>query len=229
MDKRMEQTTTVNYVVIPMKDRADLTRPLLRDLKKQGNYEKIFIFDNGSARPTRKWLSTQQTATVVDAKGWNIHEMWNRGLDLAGEGNIALLNNDIKIGPNFLKGLATGLRSDSKLDVVCPNYDGREGEGICYVNQIAANLRDGAGGLAGFAFMMRGEWGYRFPEELKWWYGDNHMVAHARHAGIVLNTTVEHRLGGSLTAGDWNSPYWKPILLADGVWWQAWVKDQVAQ
>jgi hypothetical protein len=227
----------LNYVVIPMKDRLELTRTLLRQLKEQGEYEAIILFDNGSDELTRRWLRSQDIAEVHDAKTANIHQMWNMGLNYAhvyanGEPhNVAILNNDLHIGPAFLSGLAEGLRSDPRMAVVCPNYDQRKGKGIQRVREICANRYDGTGGLAGFAFMLRGEDGYRFPEELNWWYGDNHMLytllRQGQEAGIVLSTHVKHVDGGGQT-GDW---FEDKILQAqveqDKLWWQGFAMQEM--
>ena len=202
-----------NVAVIPMKDNHLLTMSLVNQLVGQGECDAIVIFDNGSETPeAQAWLDSDlpDVVEVHDAAGWNIHQMWNRGLEMASnrfpKSNVAILNNDIVIGPHFMSGLADVLRSSDQIAAVCPNYDGRPGNGIQSVRDICANRYDGTGGFAGFAFMLRGESAYRFPEELVWWYGDNHLVVAAMASGvetvIALNTTVEHVGGGSQTA-DW--------------------------
>lgn len=210
------------HVVIPFKNRADLTRPLLDELTAQGGYDHIWLYDNGSNAKTKNWLRTlgREDVTVIDAEGWNIHEMWNDGIDrataAAARVNVAILNNDIKCGPDMLATLAKAMRADPLLSVVCPNYDSRDGTGVHLVQDICAGRYDGTGGLAGFAFMIRGEAGYRFPTELQWWGGDNHLVATAVKAGakvgIVLDASVEHIDGGSQT-GDWDAM--SDVLQAD--------------
>lgn len=219
------------YVVIPMKDRLDLTRALVEQLVEQDEASGIFILDNGSSPETKaglKELEQLPRVDVGDAVGLNIHQMWNAGINEAVRRawpcNIAVLNNDLKIGERFLSGLARELRRDPLLAVVCPNYDGRVGDGVQYVEDICANRYDGTGGLAGFAFMLKAESDYRFPEQLQWWFGDNDMMCHVAYggsrAGIVLGTTVEHVDGGSQTA-DWDDPAMKAVLDADREWFQS--------
>lgn len=213
------------FVVIPMKDRLDLTRQLVEQLVEQDEATGIFVLDNGSSPETKaglKELAQFPRVDVGDAAGLNIHQMWNAGINEAVRRawpcNIAILNNDIKIGEKFLSGLADALRRDPLLAAVCPNYDGRPGEGVQQVADICANRYDATGGLAGFAFMIKAESDYRFPEHFQWWYGDNDMMCHIAYAGstaaIVLGTTVEHIAGGSQTA-DWDDPEMAAILDAD--------------
>lgn len=222
-----DPTDVDTYVVIPMKNRMDLTSRLLGQLREQGGYKKIFLYDNGSNRKTKNALSClPDDVEVVDAEGWNIHQMWNHGLDEANRrswpANVAILNNDIEIGDRFLEGLAKPLRSDPLIAAVCPNYDGRDGTGVAYTLDICADRYDGTGGLAGFAFMLKGEAGYRFPEQLQWWYGDSDMLATIQvagsQAGIVLDTTCVHVDGGGQT-GRWDDM--EDVLAEDRAWYQA--------
>lgn len=199
--------TVPTFVVLPVKGRLDLTRRLVDDLAAAGGYETMFVLDNGSTDGTADWLRARGVTTaveVVDASGMGIYAMWNLGVRLArarhARCNIAVLNNDIKTGPEFLVRLAAGLRSRPGLWVVSPNYDDRTVSGVQYVHSTFKG-----GGLAGFAFMARGEiFDYvTFDEEFRWWYGDDDFVAQVEavggRAGIVGGATVEHIGGGAQT------------------------------
>lgn len=209
-----------NFAVIPVRDHLALTKSLVRQLREQGELEKIIVVDNGSANKTREWLEKQDDLVVLDGGNLGIHEMWNLGVEWVIEHggqrrnvNIAFLNNDLRLGKSFVARLSDALRSDKDLVAVSGNYDGRErGEGLYQrTEDICADRYDGTGGFAGFAFMVRGEWfqsGYRFPQECRWWYGDNDLVRAAGvaggHAGIAYLAEVEHLGGGGQTAGDWS-------------------------
>lgn len=212
------------FVVIPVKDQLEHTKKLVGQLEEQGGYDRILIYDNNSGAETRRWLQQQQSATVFDATGANIHEMWNAGVNLALEqdpsANIVFLNNDLELGDDFLDTLCHDLRSDPHLVAISPNYDSRDIDGVEKVHGICANRYDGTGGLAGFAFAVRGEWfvstGYRFPEDLNWWYGDNDLCMSMEMAGaeygITGNTTVVHVDGGQQTERPDN---WDELVEAD--------------
>jgi predicted O-methyltransferase YrrM len=144
--------------------------------------------------------------------------MWNLGAEWAIEDsgqrrgvNVAFLNNDLDLGERFLERLARALRSDPNVAAVSGNYDGRPAGGKVYerTQDICADRYDGSGGFAGFAFMVKAEFigsGYRFPEECKWWFGDNDLLLAAEyaggHVGIALEAEVVHLDGGAGTAGD---------------------------
>ena len=209
---RRQSAGRSTYVVIPVKDQLAMTRRVVAELVKQGGYEKILIFDNGSGPETRKWLEEQDVADVFDAAGANIHEMWNAGIAQAQTENpgadVVILNNDLELGPDFLNHLTHALHSDPTLLAVSANYDGRRFEGVVEpVRGVCAGRYDGSGGFAGFAFAARGDFldsGYRFPEELTWWWGDNHLLATIEQAGgwygIAKHATCVHLDGGSVTS-----------------------------
>lgn len=213
-----------NFVVIPTKGVGPV-RDLVEELLDQGEAEQVFVMDNGMPKDTRRWLEASNRGgkvTVIDTPDVGIHRMWNLGLQAAQvkatRANIALLNDDIEIGPRFLSGLGAALRAQWNIGAVCANYDGREGTGVLPVAEICAGRYDGTGGFAGFAFMVRGESTYLFPEDMKWWYGDNDLMFHhlsrERIIGIALDVEVTHLDGGSQT-GDWEDPEMVKQLEAD--------------
>lgn len=224
------------FAVIPVKDNLVQTKHLVRTLAEQGGCDGIFIYDNGSNSTTRGWLESQTFAEVFDASGWGIHEMWNAGVEeslrRARVVNVALLNNDLDPGPGMIQGLAAALRSDDALVAVCPNYDGRDLEGLQPCESLCGERYDGTGGFAGFAFMVKGEWfqaGYRFPTWAKWWFGDNHFLSCVVSAGgvaaIVGDVTVEHVNGGGQT-GDWyGDPEMQAQLAADEAAFRQWALE----
>ncbi len=216
--------------VIPMKDKIALTRALVDQLLDQGECAEIVVCDNGSNVAERHLLDGMEV-TVLDCPGLGIHEMWNRAVEYTvsdrqhrHRARIAFLNNDIKIGPAFMSTLSKALDETPGMQAVSANYDGRTApERVVLVEDICAGRYDGTGGLAGFAFMVRGDYfttGYRFPEVCRWWYGDNDLVqavlTGGGKVGIAIGATVEHLDGGGKT-GDWSDPAWAAVLEADRV------------
>lgn len=208
-ERRLDET----YVIIPVKDELALTRRLVGQLVEQGGYRNITLFDNGSTDPNmRRWLKDQTHADVIDAAGMNIHQMWNAGIRRIisdwPKANIAVLNNDLEVGPDFLLGLARVLRTTDHV-AVGPNYDGRaiDGDSV-QVQGICAARYDGTGGFPGFAFMVRGEIFLQgvppFDEQFSWWYGDNDWLLELDRRGLTYalarDATCVHVDGGSKTA-----------------------------
>lgn len=228
------------YVVIPVKNQLHYTQGIVKQLLEQGEADRIFVLDNGSTDGTRDWVSDlyryndeRFKVTLMEADGKSIHQMWNLGLDCSiktvfrsssgkvmySPHSVAILNNDIRIGPNFLSSLNKALRCDPSVGVVGANYDNRRFIlPTQEVHQICANRYDGTGGLPGFAFMVKGEDGYRFPEDLTWWCGDNDLLltvlSQGRKALLVRDAVCEHLDGGGGT-GKWDDPEIQPVLQRD--------------
>lgn len=209
-----EEEPAPTFVVIPVKGKQHFSTSILDALQEQGGYDKVFVFDNASGTPDAlegEWKDTQ----IIPAAGKSIHQMWNKGvrasLAQATRCNIAILNNDLELGPDFLANLASGLRSHPGLAAVSANYDGREfPEKVQAVKGIAAGREDGTGGLAGFAFMVKGEIFQSgcpmFNESYELWYGDTEFCMNLDAAGasygVVKEARCVHIGGGSNTSGD---------------------------
>lgn len=217
-----------NVAIIPTKSRLDLLRPLVHQLREQGNLEAIIVCDNGSNKTTKNWLESQEDVIVLDTPDIGINKMWNLAANYVVENiggkrnvNLIFLNNDISIGENFVENLVKTLRSDPVLMAVSANYDGRTISGDYQeTDTICGAKYDGTGGFAGFAFAVRQEYflsGYSFPEECEWWYGDTDLVNMVRvsggKVGISAKATCEHLDGGGNTGGDatWSDPKWNKM------------------
>ncbi len=208
--------------VIPVKNRAAMTRNLLQQL--QGTVDLVLVMDNGSSRATRNMLECQPDVEVIDCAGMSLHGMWNLGADIALQRwpftDVAFLNNDLEAGENMVPAMADALAQHPELAVVSPNYDGREMDvDVDFTTEICADRYDGTGGVAGFCFMVRGEFlaAYEFPDPPSWFYGDNDLLLAVQAAGLTGGITsaasVVHIDGGGKTTGGYDPD--DPRVVAD--------------
>lgn len=223
-----EEAPAPTFVVIPVKGQHEYTNAIVEQLVAQGGFDHLWIFDNASDSDPYVPEIEGDTITVVPAEGKSIYAMWNMGvrnaLSTSQRCNIAILNNDLILGDEFLTNLAQGLRAHPSVAAVSANYDNREFvEKVQAVKGIAAGREDGTGGLAGFAFMVRGEIFTAgcpmFDEEnFTLWYGDNDFTNNLDKAeavyGIVRDAHVVHIDGGSKTSGDGKGKRLTPELQA---------------
>jgi tetratricopeptide (TPR) repeat protein len=171
------------YAVIPVRDGHELTRPLLGQLGRPP--ERVIVIDNGSSVPAREALAG--LARVTDAPPSSLSALWNLGLDLVAAEcrrphNVAVLNNDLEVPPNFLTGLVAGLRARPDHFITYPDAEEHLTPGIC----------DPTGRMTGFAFMLRGEAGLRADPQFAWWYGDDDLEWQARQRGKVVRVGGVH-------------------------------------
>jgi hypothetical protein len=213
---------------VPVKGHLPLTRDLLKDLRR--DRVPVAVFDNGS--PPWESVALQAMAsgsvTIRSRPKASIHQMWNEALELFGfDSHVAILNNDIRLARGTLARMAEALDAHPEYAIVSADYPERalggnpcRDCGVDEVDQVAA-----AGGFAGFAFMVQRGWGHRFPEELRWWYGDNDAIlsAHADglKVGVVDGAMVTHVGGGSQT-GRWRHDVKRSVeIAADEAWFLA--------
>jgi len=234
--------------VIPTAGRDGMISDLVDQLVEQGNCDEIIVIDTAPEvividTAPEGWSSSDGVTLLSGDPTAGIHAWWNQGIEYAIEEHghrvrIAILNDDLRLGDGFMARMAEALDSGApQLAAVSGNYDARPGAGLVQeVTDICAGRYDGTGGLAGFAFMVRGDWftsGYRFPAECKWWYGDNDvvqaMVVGGYKVGIALRAEVEHLDGGGKTAGDWMAPEYAAQLEADREAFEARWKAYAAQ
>ncbi len=237
------------YVGIPVKGNHDMTRNILAQIREQGGYEHIFLFDNGADTdpvPNDLWDGRHDDISYFDASGYRFHRMWNdiirQSIARETRCNVAILNNDLILGDNFLEELAKGLRSHGSFIAVCGNYDGRDfPELVQGVKGTAGGRMDGTGGFAGFGFMLRGEicsMGLMFDENYNLWYGDDDLCEQIDQSGggtygIVRDAHMEHIGGGSNTSGDGQghrlSPEWAELVEQDRLYFlNKWRREAVA-
>jgi GT2 family glycosyltransferase len=233
-----EQLPPEVVAIIPVKDKLHYTKQLVAQLQADPDVAEIVVIDNGSKQDTKTFLA-KSGVTVIDAPGAGIHTMWNMGINHAftihARPYTLILNNDIRISEPFAGPLRDSIiNGPGELVAVCPNYDERIGAGVERLNGICGNRYDGTGGLAGFAFMVRPEWwqtGWRFDENLTWWYGDNDFTLEVEsvgaYCGMTHAATAKHLDGGGQT-GKWDDPEMQAILARDGALFQAKWQARVA-
>lgn len=212
------------WAVIPTKaSRFDVLEAMLDHL----DAERVptVIVDTGMPAPARAAIEERSHVAVIDADAdMNIHAWWNQGLDAvdklaAGKPHdVAVLNDDLVFHTDdAVRVMAAAVRSSVEVMVAGPGQL-PDLDGIKHVQQIDA-ARGGNVGLPGWCFVLRGEEGYRFDEDLRWWYGDNDLVATAITSGrsvvLALGAHVEH-LGSEHAAGILDDPEMAAIVKADG-------------
>lgn len=185
---------------------------------------RIILIDNGTTAAARSLLDGlldgNELVEVVESAGdCGINAMWEQGLTMIrtdspsgtlDEHCIFVLNNDVQIIQSLIP-MIEEMDALKFFAAISPSYDDRPQVARrvnayeCLSN--GSSDRDKCGG-AGFAFFLRGSWveqnNYRFPETLKWWFGDNHLLDTILDTqcgwGISGSSRVIHLDGGSQTA-----------------------------
>lgn len=185
--------------VIPARDRHDLLADCINSVIDQ--VDSVIVIDNLSNPPIdpEPWHGKVGVVSLpIDPP--NISTLWNVGITLAdsqahrvgaSQWDVAVLNSDVVCPPDWIDTLSTAMRSTTAV-LAYPDQHGGQQQ-ILHTRAEPIDLRQR---ITGYAFMLRGETGQRFDEDLAWWYGDDSADWTAREQGgalLVPGIPVEHR------------------------------------
>ncbi len=200
------------YCIVPTIGTNQYISSLVPALEDQPHHTHTFVLNNSGDN----WiylLGGYPNTSVANTVGMNLYQQWNHGVDLclAEDPNcyIAVLNDDLMLGDGALKEMAYCLDINPYMWLVSANYGIDDIDGSYREwKQFPGTFKDR--GVAGFAFMVRGDKFHegllRFEEGYSVWHGDDdillQVLKHGGRLGMAANATVHHFNGGSNSFGD---------------------------
>jgi len=191
-------------VVIPTKSNLDgLVRAVVA-CKKSPKVKRIVVVADGEKAWDSLSALPPSVLKLMVPEGTGIHAMWNMGMEVA-DGHVLFLNDDVRLGDGAIDRMCESLDRHLDYGLVCPQYHQQAGAHAQYstdkdvfTDTTCRGRYDGTGGMAGFCMMLDShlaeEW--RFDERMKWWYGDDDLVAHVVGKGlratIISGARCEH-------------------------------------
>ncbi|MCW6003855.1 glycosyltransferase family 2 protein [Micromonospora sp. CPCC 205371] len=202
------------YAVIATRDRPTELAVVVNALHKQ--HATVVVVDNGSEprvsppvdHDTDGPLPNAPTVIVDYEQPPNLSRLWNLGLDEAAtqaanaglqRWDIAVVNDDAVLPDGWFDACANAMR-----------YIGAAAACSDPHSRITAPLvkttpdRDAFTRMCGWAFVLRGELGFRFDETMRWWWSDSDADWAARAAGgmvIIPGYPVGNVHANSTTVG----------------------------
>lgn len=189
-------TVPGRYAVIPTRDRPAELAALVTELHRQGVV--VVVVDNGSTPPasppvdhTHEPLPNAPTVIVDYQQPPNLSQFWNlafeeieaqaklRGLT---EWDVGVFNDDTVIPAGWFDAVATTLRTTGAAAACSDPYGTVQALTVKHDPD-----RDVMTRMCPWAFVLRGELGFRADESMAWWFQDTDTDWWARsHGGMAI-------------------------------------------
>ncbi len=188
-------------VVIPTLWKSDRTKRLISDLQECEYVDEIIIIDNSYDGHQ----DTQIEKIRFVSFGGNIYvnPAWNKGIELAKNECIALVNDDINFDPNIF-GVITekilmsgiiGMGEGNYKDV----YDDKRGP---YIDMWQPGVNDWGWGC--MILLKKAHW-KPIPNEIKIWYGDNFIKdVNPIAKGCLRNFPIDTEMSTTSDEKEWD-------------------------
>jgi len=219
-------------IVLPVYNNLKFTQHIIRKLQEHRNRFFIILINDGSSDGTHEYAMRLITGgnNVIyrrHEKNIGVNASWNEGIRIAraiGSRNIAILNNDLELFPDWEQWMLQTLR-DKSIGIVSPYST--YGDNLPDKWPQPGNINPLGFDILGCCFMFRADLidkiGY-IPETIHTYYGDNWFSEAAKRAGLQVvyckDSLVHHyyqQTTGKLSL--------KPQLAADTIAWNKIVKQ----
>jgi hypothetical protein len=156
-------------IVIPTLWKSNRTKKLLVDLQECEYVDEIIVIDNSYDG----YQDTKVEKIRFVSFGGNIYvnPAWNKGIELARNNQIALLNDDINFNPNIFEVITEDILNQfGIIGMGEGNYKSLNIEGNPTLEVWKSGVNDWGWGC--FIMLNKKDW-IDIPDNIKIWYGDN--------------------------------------------------------
>jgi hypothetical protein len=194
-------STTKYSIIIPTLWKSDRTKRLLVDLQECEYVDEIIIIDNS--------YDGYQDTVVGKIRfvsfGGNIYvnPAWNKGIELARNNQIALLNDDINFNPNIFEVITNDvLNQFGIIGMGEGNYKSLNIEGDPILEVWQSGVNDWGWGC--FIMLNKKDW-IDIPNDIKIWYGDNIIKdVNPSPKAVLRNFRVDTEMSTTSDETEWD-------------------------
>lgn len=192
------------YAVIPTRNRPHELTQLVNRLHADGAHP--IVIDNGSTPPAAP--PAVCTVVVEPQQPPNLARFWNLGFEVVAElaadaghdwWDIGVLNDDAVIPPGWFDAVTTTLRTTGAAAACSDPYGTMRSLTVKYDPDRDVTTR-----MCPWAFILRGELGFRADESMAWWFQDTDADWWARANGgmaIVPGYLTQNTHANTTTVG----------------------------
>jgi len=194
-------STTKYSIILPTLWKSDRTKRLLVDLQECEYVDEIIIIDNS--------YDGYQDTVVGKIRfvsfGGNIYvnPAWNKGIELARNNQIALLNDDINFNPNIFEVITNDvLNQFGIIGMGEGNYKSLNIEGDPILEVWQSGVNDWGWGC--FIMLNKKDW-IDIPNDIKIWYGDNIIKdVNPSPKAVLRNFRVDTEMSTTSDETEWD-------------------------
>ncbi len=138
-------------IIIPVYNQLKFTKLCIKNISKNTlNIDyKILVVDNASSDGTAKFLKRNKISFIYNKKNMGVARAWNQGIKKALSDYVCIINNDIIVSKDWLKGLLDVYELIHNAGIISPgtregalNYD-FDSYAEQYVNKMKKIKEDG--------------------------------------------------------------------------------------
>jgi hypothetical protein len=194
-------STTKFSIVIPTLWKSDRTKKLLSDLNECEYVDEIIVIDN----EYDGYQDTKVEKIRFVSFGGNIYvnPAWNKGIELARNNQIALLNDDINFNPNIFEVITKDILNQfGIIGMGEGNYKSLNIDGDPILEVWQPGVNDWGWGC--FIMFDKKNW-IDIPDNIKIWYGDNFIKdVNPAPKSCLRNFKVETEMSTTSDGDEWN-------------------------
>jgi hypothetical protein len=188
-------------IVIPTLWKSNRTKKLLSDLSECEYVDEIIVIDNTLTDITDNTVG--KIRTISFGENIYVNPAWNKGIELARNNHIALLNDDINFNPNIFEVITKDvLNQFGIIGMGEGNYKSLNigGDPILEVWQPGVN----DWGWGCFIILDKKNW-IDIPDNIKIWYGDNIIKdVNSSPKAVLRNFRVETEMSTTSDEPIWD-------------------------
>lgn len=183
-------------VLVVNLNNLEYTKNCINDLLKQDcNFDLTIVDQNSSESGTKEYFSSlpENVEFIQNYENKSLNHLWNWFVEKSQTTYVCLLNNDVRIAPNFLSSAIQILEKEPKVGFVnhvSNNKDYQEWSNELKYKIIEKPYRQG------WDPIFRKECYSNIPEELSFFYGDDYIYSKLYSSGMkgayVLNSPMIH-------------------------------------
>jgi hypothetical protein len=189
-------------IVIPTLWKSNRIHKLLRDLIDCEFVDEIILIDN-AGKYFEYYEALDKVKLIQVEENIYVNPAWNKGIELARNNQIAILNDDINFNPNIFEVITNDILNQfGIIGMGEGNYKSLNIDSDPILEVWQPGVNDWGWGC--FIILNKKDW-IDIPENIKIWYGDNFIKdVNPSPKSVLRNFKVETEMSTTSDEAEWD-------------------------